>query len=169
MKASEKMFEEAYRILRPGGFFRVTTPNAPMFWNSFIEDDKSLWLYTFDGHEVFRRLHTIKEALVDYFASQLSIDEEELKRVVADPRSEGTMEEVLDFYISLCTDERQRINPGGHMNWWSAEKLINLMDKVGFNNCYESQYGQSRCPVMRNVTYFDNTHPHISVFVEAQK
>jgi hypothetical protein len=92
-----------------------------------------------------------------------------MKKVVDDPRSDGTMEDVLDFYISFCTPQLQAKYPEGHMNWWSTEKLIAMMKKVGFEDAYASQFGQSRCAVMKNTTYFDNTHPHISLYVEAKK
>lgn len=167
MKAAEKMFEESYRILRPGGFFRVTTPNAPLFWET-LNGDKSIWWYLYNNKE-YVDSHSPKELLIDYFASQISLDKELMKKVVDDPRSDGTMEDVLDFYISFCTPQLQAKYPEGHMNWWSTEKLIAMMKKVGFEDAYASQFGQSRCAVMKNTTYFDNTHPHISLYVEAKK
>lgn len=168
MPASVKMFEEAYRVLRPGGFFRVTTPNAPLFWDSSLKNDKSVWYYLYRNQEYVDR-YTIKELLIDYFASQVNLDKVLMKQVCDDPRSEGSMEDVLDFFISFCTVELQAKYPEGHMNWWSAEKMMALMKKVGFKEMYVSQFGQSKCPVMKNTTFFDNTHPEISLYVEAKK
>jgi predicted SAM-dependent methyltransferase len=168
MKAAKKMFEETYRILKPGGFFRVTTPNAPFFWKSLVENDKYLWKYLFRD-QTYSEKRSVKEMLIDYFASQISLDDALLKKVMDDPKSDGRMEDVLDFFISFCNVETQRIHPEGHMNWWSITKMAALLNKAGFDEVYESQYGQSRCPVLRNMTYFDSTHPYISLHVETKK
>ena len=168
MKAAEKMLEETHRILKPGGFFRVTTPNASLFWKSLVDNDKYLWKYLFLD-QAYSENRSVKEMLIDYFASQISLDETLLEKVVNDKKSEGRMEDVLDFFISFCNIEKQKLHPEGHMNWWSTEKMSALLKKAGFDEVYESQFGQSRCPVMKNITYFDNTHPNISLFVEARK
>lgn len=168
MKASEKMFEETYRILKPGGFFRVTTPDATFFWDSLIENDKSIWRYLFINQQYVDE-HSIKELLVNYFATQVSSNEVMMKRIIDDGRAKGKMNDVLDFFIYFCDIEKQRVNPGWHMNWWSIEKMKRILKKVGFGNVYESSYGKSKCPVLKNTTYFDSTHPHISLYVEAIK
>jgi predicted SAM-dependent methyltransferase len=168
MNAVERMLKETYRILRPGGFFRVTTPNATLFWNSFVENDKYLWRYLFRDQS-YSEKRSVKEMLIDYFASQIALDDTLMKKVMKDPKSEGRMEDVLDFFTSFCTIETQALHPEGHMNWWSTSKMAKLLEKVGFEEVYESYYGQSRCPVMKNTTYFDTTHPYISLFVEARK
>jgi len=43
------------------------------------------------------------------------------------------------------------------------------MKNAGFQNVYKSGYAQSKSPILRNTNYFDNTHPQISVYIEAIK
>jgi hypothetical protein len=44
-----------------------------------------------------------------------------------------------------------------------------MLKNAGFENIYLSGYGQSFSPVLRNIYFFDNTHPKVSLNVEAFK
>jgi len=44
-----------------------------------------------------------------------------------------------------------------------------MLRKAGFSKIFLSGYGQSFSPVLRNTDLFDNTHPEISLYVEAIK
>jgi hypothetical protein len=44
-----------------------------------------------------------------------------------------------------------------------------MLRESGFTEIYRSGYGQSFSPVMRDVDLFDNTHPKISLYMEAIK
>jgi len=67
----------------------------------------------------------------------------------------------------LCEFNPER--PGNHITWWSYEKINQYLRDAGFTNVYRSGYGQSISPILRNVNIFDNTHPQMSVYVEAVK
>ena len=56
--------------------------------------------------------------------------------------------------------------PGDHVSRWNPEKLIAALGEAGFK-AYRSGFGQSACPVLRNTRYFDNTHPAMSLYIEA--
>lgn len=47
--------------------------------------------------------------------------------------------------------------------------MSSMLEIAGFNKIYLSGYGQSFCPILRDVAVFDNTHPKISLYVEAIK
>ena len=55
------------------------------------------------------------------------------------------------------------------MNWWNEKKTIAMLKEAGFKQIYRSGYGQSLCPVLRNINFFDKTHPKNSLYIEAMK
>lgn len=181
--AVENLFKEVYRALKPGGFFRVTTgPDADtdyealmrgdedwFFWNKWYEKPGT---YEQTYHKPAtsvpleeRWLHHVASQLApnDKSPSSLKINSEKIKEIL----SKKTKEEALNYFTSLC--EFQSARPGNHISWWNYEKIHSYLKKAGFKNIYKSGYGQSFCPVLRNTRYFDNTHPQISIYVEAVK
>ena len=44
-----------------------------------------------------------------------------------------------------------------------------MLKLAGFKEVYKSSYCQSRSPILRDPNFFDNTHPDISLYVEAVK
>jgi len=78
-------------------------------------------------------------------------------------------EEALNHCISKCSLEVQKKYPGNHINWWNKDKLFRMLRMAGFENIYLSGYGQSLSPVLRNTWIFDNTHPKLSLYIEAVK
>jgi len=59
--------------------------------------------------------------------------------------------------------------PESHRSSWNENKLKKLFDDNNFSTSYRSEYGKSKCPVMCNVDYFDNTHPWLSIYFEGKK
>lgn len=76
-----------------------------------------------------------------------------------------SMEEALDYFTSLCRFQPER--PGNHISWWNRAKVERFLRDAGFTTIYRSGYMQSRCPLMRQSSQFDSTHPQMSVYVEA--
>jgi hypothetical protein len=78
-------------------------------------------------------------------------------------------ERALDCITSRCDLNVQRRYPGNHMNWWSYSKVASFLATAGFARIHRCAYGQSASPLMRNTRLFDNTHPEMSLYVEATK
>lgn len=78
-------------------------------------------------------------------------------------------EEALNYCCSKCSIEIQKKYPGNHINWWNKKKIFFILEKAGFKKICLSGYGQSFCPILRDISFFDNTHPKISLYVEAIK
>jgi hypothetical protein len=89
----------------------------------------------------------------------------ELKNIFA----EMEYTKALDYIVSLCDHNIQKRNPGNHINWWNQNKIKVMLEYAGFSNILLSGYGQSYSPPLRNIEYFDNTHPKLSLYVEAFK
>jgi SAM-dependent methyltransferase len=180
-EAVERLFQEAYRSLMPGGYFRVTTgPDAETNYSALMRNDED-WFYwdrmydapgTFE--EIFHRPASsvpIEERWLHHVASPLAPNDRcEAARKFTAPEIRSIldrmgMEGALNYFTDLC--EFQPDLPRLHISWWTHDKVINLMRKVGFKEVYRSGYGQSRCAPLRNTALFDNTHPQMSLYVEA--
>lgn len=184
-EAAQNMFNESHRILRKGGVFRVTTPNIDLDFRAYKENDRHFfyWIDWYSTPKACQRIKlnrplneaSIQQIFLWHFASSAStlhadgsperITDEELDRIFR----EMEYQEALNYCISKCSLEVQKKYPGNHINWWNKNKLLRMLRNAGFDNIYVSGYGQSFSPLLRNILTFDNTHPKISLYVEAVK
>lgn len=181
--AVARLFREAHRALKPGGIFRVTTgPDAESDFAAMMRGDEE-WFYwdkRYDAPGSYEEmLHTpatsvpLEERWLRHVASMLAPNDKtpsahkftsaDIRRIVAERGRVGA----LDYFASLTVFDPQR--PGNHVSWWDATKIKTFLEAAGFKTVYRSGYSQSVCPVLRNTLYFDNTHPQMSVYVEAVK
>jgi predicted SAM-dependent methyltransferase len=181
--AVQNLFNESYKVLKPGGFIRITTgPDADTDFEALQRGD-SHWFYWNKWYEApgtyehvyhkpatavpleERWLHHVASQLApnDKSPSQVKLNADEIRRLITNK----SKNELLDYLTSLCAFQPERT--GNHVSWWNYNKIEDFLRRAGFTNVYKSGYGQSHCPVLRNVNYFDNTHPQISVYVEAVK
>lgn len=182
-EAVKNLFKEAFRALKQGGVFRVTTgPDAELDWRALKAGDSS-WFYWDEWYKdpgtyestyftpptsmtlQERWLHHVASSLVknDISPSKVKLAAEEILEII----ETKDMESSLNYFTSLCEFNPER--PGNHITWWSYEKINQYLHEAGFTNVYRSGYGQSVSPILRNVNIFDNTHPQMSVYVEAVK
>lgn len=182
-EAAQKLFDEAYRIMKPGSVFRITGPNIELAFRALQENDRHYfyWAERYSLPEEMKRVKlsapmnktSLTQLFILHFAasvSQISIEssastvsDEEFQKLL----QERGLEETLDICKGKCDLEVQRRNPGNHINWWSYDKLFRMLEKSGFSRVVRSGYGQSFSPVMRDTSIFDTTHPKMSLFVEA--
>lgn len=184
-EAAAALFRESYRILKPGGFFRVTTPNIDLDYEAYLKNDRSYyyWIAAYSVPAQYRsaacnkpfNLASIQQLFLVHFAasaSELHIDG--ASRRISDSELDNLFstlpyEQALNYCLSQCPPELQRKYPGNHINWWNPGKMTAALRTAGFSRVYTSGYGQSFCPVLRNTLLFDSTHPKISLYVEAVK
>jgi predicted SAM-dependent methyltransferase len=162
------MFKEAYRILKPSGFFRVTTPDIRLYYNAWMDKDEHFGLYEGMREDGL----PFEICFLNEFATQLRGTEEtwdvrakEVDHVFKTMR----FEDALDHYTQNLDFALQQETVGQHVNWWTPEKLIGYLTDAGFKTVYRSGYRQSRCPLMRDHLTFDSTDIETSVYVEAIK
>ncbi len=164
-----RLFKEAHRCLRKGGYFRITCPDIQLDYEAYKNKDYAFF-------KIKRNIRTsLEQGLLISFAGQLSthykgkspkrIEDKTLRQMF----KENSMEDFFNNITSLVDLDEQNKHPGNHINWWTHKKLIKLLKKAGFKEVYTSGFGQSRCEVLRDTNYFDNTRPNISLYVEAKK
>jgi SAM-dependent methyltransferase len=183
-EAAQNMFNESYRILKKGGIFRFATPNINLEYRAYKDNDKNYfyWYYGY-SQDFYKRIKCkivtkdtpIQQMFLYHFAAQVSelhmasplpkISDEELDKIF----STLDYEDALNYCTSKCSIDVQRKHSGNHMNWWNEKKAFRMLKEAGFEDRYGYGYGQSFSPVLRNISLFDNTHPKISLYIEAIK
>ncbi|MCJ8166422.1 class I SAM-dependent methyltransferase [Pontibacter sp. E15-1] len=181
--AVQVLFNEAYRALKKGGYFRVTTgPDADSDFDALMRNDEDwfFWNKWYEKPGSYEQNYykpatsvPLEERWLHHVASQLAPNDKSPSahkidaKQIRDILNTKTKEEALNYFTSLC--EFQSDRPGNHVSWWNRTKISSYLEKAGFSQVYVSGYGQSYCPILRNTKFFDNTHPQISVYVEARK
>lgn len=163
-----RMFKNIYRCLEPGGYFRITCPDAALAYRFYSLGDKSFW----EPHD---KDYTLEQLFLSVFSASYSnimdadekyrISDEEVKRVF----TEMPMEQAFDHFTKDKPVSLISKHPQSHDTWFTEEKLMRMLAEAGFTNVWASKYGQSICQPMRDLGYFDTTRPDISLFVECQK
>ncbi len=169
----EKMFKESYRVLKRGGVFRITCPDAEYLW-TVTKQGKDYWVW---------RKQWCKQMEVDY---SMLRPVDLLVREVATPRMRGygylfdekspdyqenfenmEMNEFLNYITYGLEFNPNRV--GDHINYWHFEKLSKSLKKAGFRSVIRSIYNGSISPFMKSRSFFDKTNPCMSMYIEAIK
>lgn len=154
--------KEAHRILKRKGGLRITIPDIDLILSHYKKKDRE-WFEM--KYPAFKK-YDLEYFLLKVFATHL-IDRISSEQVRKDFE---IMNEVsfLDKYIGLIENQWQKEKPGLHRNWFNFEKLEKLLKEAGFSNIVRNCPNQS---IFTELCYkdFDNTHPGISIFVDAIK
>ena len=163
---------EVFRCLQPGGFFRLTCPDIDIEYDAFCRGDSSVFPWPSPWGT---RSLSIEQRFLEHFATALTLDHPEIAchkftdEDVWAVFSKLPKEDALNFFISQIPLELGHSHPEHHVNWFNVNKIRGMLRKAGFDNAYESRYGQSKCPLMRNIQLFDSTVPSLSLYLECQK
>lgn len=181
--AAQNLFNESYRILKKGGILRITTPDINIEYDAFRRNDRNCfyWIDNYSDSGSWEKIYTmplnkasIQQIFLEHFASQLSIlypygsiklSDEDVDTLFNTMKKE----DALDYCIQKCSRDIHRMHPGNHINWWNEAKMTRMLRQAKFSRIYRSGYGQSISPALRDTTNFDNTHPKISLYMEAVK
>jgi len=183
--AANKLFREAFRMLKPGGVFRATTVNIDLEVSAYLNNDRDYfyWIDEYSIEKNWRRAMynkpmneaSLEQVFLVHFASSAStlhadgakerISDDDIKRVFC----KMSTPDALDYCISKCDPDVQKKYPGNHINWWNKDKLVSSLESAGFTKIYPSAHGQSQCPPLRNLDFFDNTRPKNSIYIECIK
>lgn len=160
------LFSEVLRILKPGGIFRVSTPDISLAWQAYLRKDRHFEYFQMNPG-------SMEQAFVMLFASTVSAgfnldvpDHITLKKwsdaELTKMLHKYDMEAVVEIISQYINFEAHHLHPNGHINWFHEKKLTSLLGNAGFATIYHSGFGQSIAPPMREVTnlQFDN-HPAI--------
>ena len=172
---------ESFRCLRKGGVLRIVTgPCADLDWYAMLRNDFDWWFWMNeeDFAKTVERDHppmTIYDRWLYHVATPRStysktpsdkkFNASELRELVAQHRDNP--EPLLDMLTQPLPFNYD--SPGNHISWWNFAKLERFLRRAGFTTVFRSGYGQSTTRFMRDLRYFDQSYPQISVSVEAIK
>ena len=180
-EAVRNFMREAFRCLDTGGCLRIVTgPCADLDWQALLRGDRNWWFWMNEAEFVAtverdlgamsvydRWLHHLATPRSPYSttpcdekfnASRLSAL---VSRHLQDPKP------LLDMLTQALPFNYD--SPGDHISWWNYKKLERFLRNSGFRTIFRSGYGQSTSRFMRDLRYFDQSYPQISVYVEAIK
>lgn len=178
--AAMKALEEIYRLLEPGGVFRMTVPDVDLAYAAYARNDLAYFLREWPickelGHQGMRDLPiaqhfvaTVATYLTDTapdFSTLPVVSPEELESLL----QQHGLEAALDDLCARVPPDYQRRYPNAHLNWFTFAKAERVLRDVGFDRVALSAYGRSTVPVMRYLNLFDCTYPVASLHVEAFK
>ena len=174
--AVKNLIAEAFRILKDGGILRITCPDANLLLNSVKNNVEKYWSWR---HEWFEKNFEIKPNQIeieDYLVREISTarcrffenNMEPLNpKIMRKKMNQLDNEKFLQWMVGKNTFDSN--NPHFHINYWTFEKLKNFCNEAGFTTVYNSGFGQSLAPPLTNTKIFDNTHPKMSLYIEARK
>lgn len=178
----EFLFQEAFRILKPGQIFRVTCPDIDLDYRAYQNKDLDFFYFRFspfkNGNPTYDQSvpeMTMEQAFLWHIAANTCehhvdgvenrISDTEFKEIIAN----NSKNDALDIITGRASVEKQKKYSFNHVNWFTFEKLEKMLKKVGFKQVHREAFGQSQCPVLRDTKLFDKTHPKLSLYVEAVK
>lgn len=159
------VLEEAYRLLRTGGYIRISVPDLEKAFQAYYDNN----IQFFKKGGVICVGKSIERKFVNFFASYRTYDCYSGGPIVSDDLVKQKIND-LDRYefVKWCADQiPKNAEYKAHINGFDYKKLHKLLKKVGFKSIKRSEFRGSQVPELRHKN-FDN-RPLVSLFVEAQK
>ncbi|MEX1071954.1 MAG: class I SAM-dependent methyltransferase [Anaerolineales bacterium] len=179
--AVSHFLSEARRVLAKGGFLRLIVPDIDLYYAAYRMKDADFFYRPKQDNESYpnrKYLSNPNQASFEQrflwnFASSATIlhpdpaanpiSDQEFQRVF----SELGYADALNFCTAKASIEIQRRYPENHINWFNATKVKRMLTEAGFEQTYRSGYGQSHCPVLRDVALLEARQPEVGLFFEA--
>ncbi|MDK9700371.1 MAG: methyltransferase domain-containing protein, partial [bacterium] len=164
------LFAEVFRILAPGGHFRIVAPDMHVYYEAYQRGDKYYLLDTFKFHNA----STVEQSLLEKFATSLTLNHPDNRgkkftdQAIAEIFRTMSEEEAYEYFCKQVSMAVQYDYPADHINWFTVPKLLRMLSVAGFTDIWESRLGQSHCPELRETHLFD-PYPFESLFVECRK
>lgn len=157
------LFEDVYRLLKAGGVFRISCPDANIIYDRYV--DETVEHIGFNS----RLANDPKEIeLLDAVATPL-VPAMEAGTVRALYEALGKHEFFTELTSRVCADRsNQELSPGYHLSWWSYYRLVITLTDVGFRKCRQRGQRESGIEDLRQ-DFIDRTAPTFSVRVECGK
>lgn len=159
----QNIFNEIYRCLKPGGSARLSTPDFDLAYEAYGDHSK-----------IFPAVHytekTLESKFLHYFAGVLrhKISPE----IVQEKYKSLSKEDFANYFTNQIPRSYLQTHAGNHYNWWTYDKLSEMLKIAGFSNIYRSQTQKSKFDEFKGEgrnSGFDSTHPNLSLYVECVK
>jgi predicted SAM-dependent methyltransferase len=163
--AVEVLFEEAYRMLKYNGVFRVSCPDADWLYARYFEPGEIQRDFPRSKHHS----NSKEMGVLDIIATPMIgvFSEEDVRKTLDSLPKKFAFDEITES-LQGYTVEQQLKSPGDHLSWWNHDKIRALMFRSGFEDIKLCARNESRIKIFRKGE-FDRTAYKWSVRVEASK
>ena len=161
------VLNQAHRVLKPGGVLRIIVPDFSLYHKNYLA--KNLAFFNWIRNKSIYRHDSWPRFILREIAGQ--VVDEYSDNYLRQCLESKTSAEILDEFNSLsdsCIKESSNI-PDVHKSGYSDQILTNLLQSLNFKSISPSKRHQSRFPNMKDPSIFDNTRPHTSLYMEAEK
>ena len=146
-EAGRFLMEEVYRILIPGGTFRVICPDILFYYDAYRNNNIQVFLEILNPHKlgVDYSRSSMQHFFVRLFAGALHSDSRYTDCYIDKIFNTIPFEEALDHFIKLLPTD----SGGGyfHQNWFTENKMKMYMKNTGFEKIVATGPGKSMEPV----------------------
>lgn len=161
-KFANHFLKECYRILKKRGIIRIAFPSTDNDFRiaSLINLQTSISLAA--------KKNILKTAGEHILTDSSILSEDKIQSILKSINfnPELYIERCLAAGVSASFDDS---NPGRHVSFWNYEKILKVSERYGFRYCIPMYQGRSLARPFENLDVFDQTEPHISLYVELVK
>jgi SAM-dependent methyltransferase len=177
-QAARNFYAECYRALKPGGVLRISTPDADLLIDKYMQGDWHFFVRA-DGQYIFSRIYAgdippesllLHNRLVGWFASYSGrVDTGGgpiVSKLEVDGRlASGDVRDFSDWCVSLLEDGRTY----AHVNVYESTRLYKELREAGFTEIIPSGYGSSDHALLVSSRIDKEKHKSYSLYVDAMK
>jgi len=161
--SSLRFIKECHRILKKGGVLRLALPNTK---NDF-----------YLLRCLIKNKGKSEDILKDYIQDATSHVLSDVKNLSFDCVLDVLRDSSFDshkFFNNIIKENPQFAefdggNPERHINYWDFDRLVEVMNHVGFDFTIPTYQGSSVAMPFRNLHVFDTTEPHIAFYADVVK
>jgi ubiquinone/menaquinone biosynthesis C-methylase UbiE len=165
---AQHLFNEAYRMLISGGYFRVAAPDSYLLYDYLVNPQNhelklvDLWNEKYCKTDCQRFLDAVCTPLIEI------VSDDKLREMYKTKSKKAFFAELQGMIPSKNIND-QEDRPGNHLSWWHSTKIEVFMRNAGFT-MISSSLGQNESShkALRE-SYIDDTCPQCSVRMEAIK
>lgn len=179
------LLKESFRVLKPGGVFRMVVPDFALFLKKYRENDCEWYSRNggLDGRPEWPQFgvkNTLSNILLHWLSNYdfkseegfyrgppRGIDEKEVKARAFD----NSLEEFCNWIHSKVPVKDPRVKTQ-HINWWDSKKMKKFAMSSGFLSFLQKQYMETDFTEFTDSDMFDSWQPgrkEFSLFFEFVK
>jgi predicted SAM-dependent methyltransferase len=155
-------FGEVNRILRTDGIFRISCPDAVLLLDMVKNNEMCQISSHYTNADPW-------ECLIYELASQEGgkYTGEQVRKIFSEMSMEDAMTQICKP-LQKISIEKQSTDPGGHVTWYTFEKIKKMLEEKGFRDIKRMGQRESRNDELTK-RYIDRSAPYYSLYIECIK